>query len=139
MSSSKEDRICASPSCGNEPRKYRKFCGTCEMRKYRQKHSARAAYINLRYHASCRGVPFSLTFEGFKETIEGTDYLINSGPGNNQLQFDRIIPELGYADGNGQIITGRANKAKRWSDEKVWRANKKYNHEQAKEAAGTPF
>src|SRR6478752_2526805 len=117
MSKAKGDRICASPCCGNKARKHRTVCGTCVMRKYRQNNVARAAYTNLRYHASCRGVLFSLTFKGFKETINGTDYLLRSGPGNNDLQIDRIIPELGYTDGNCQVLTGAENKRKRWQDE----------------------
>lgn len=138
MSSHNADRICADHSCGNKARPGRYYCGTCANKVYRANNPIKVAYITLRQHARARNVKFSLTFQGFKETIDGTAYLINSGPGNNQLQIDRIIPELGYTDGNCQVLTGAQNKRKRWQDENVWKG-KKYSHEQAKAAAGTPF
>lgn len=111
---------CATLSCSNEVTG-RKYCNTCRSRKYRANNPVEAAYINLKSHAKSRGKKFSLTLQGFKECIEGTEYLTKRGRGKFDLTIDRIVEEVDeYFDGGIQVLPNVENVKKRYKNLKGW-------------------
>lgn len=116
---------CANPSCANEV-KNSKYCSTCRSRKYAANNPEGKAYNNLKAHANARGIKFSLTLDGFREGIAGTDYLTAKGRGKNDLTIDRIIEELNeYYDGGIQVLTNSENVKKRARNNKSWGTGQK--------------
>lgn len=111
---------CSSISCFNDVKGTRKFCGTCYSRRWRERYPVKAAFNTLRYNAKRRNIFFGLSFDFFKKFCKRTAYIQLKGPGPNDMTIDRIIPELGYIDGNIQMITRIANTIKQRKDEKVW-------------------
>ena len=96
-------------------------------------------YNVLKGHARGRGIEFSLSFAHYREVVVSTDYINKRGPGPEDLTIDRIIPELGYTDGNIQVLTKRENVIKRNKDKEIWRPQRFTSYEQAKQINGTPF
>ena len=77
------------------------------MKRWRTNNQAKAQLTNLRGHASSRGIPFKLSLDHFMEVIKGTDFLDNS-----DSTIDRIDAEMGYEDGNIQIMSRAENTRK---------------------------
>lgn len=138
MSKQQQVPHCQSPNCYNDT-KGRKFCGSCRARKYRANDPARFAYNNLKAHAKERGIEFSLTLQGFQDGIRDTTYLVNKGRMKYDDTIDRVIPELGYADGNIQVLSNCENIRKHHRDLRKKKIKVPYDYEQAKKDAGTPF
>lgn len=111
---------CATLSCKNEVTRG-KYCNTCRSRKFRADNPVEAAYHNLKAHAKSRGKKFSLTLQGFKECIEGTEYLTKRGRGKFDLTIDRIVEEVDeYFDGGIQVLPNFENVKKRHKNLKGW-------------------
>lgn len=113
-------KICDSLHCDRETESEgTKFCSTCRSAQGNVKRPIKYAYSKLKSHANERGIPFSLTFEHFKEFCTTTEYISKRGRGKHDLSIDRIDPNLGYADGNIQALTNSQNKKKDYHDRKV--------------------
>lgn len=138
MSKQQQAPHCQSPNCYNDT-KGRKFCSTCRSRKTREGYPLKHAFINLRSHAKERGIEFSLTLQGFQDGIRDTTYLVSKGRMKYDDTIDRIIPELGYADGNIQVLPLCDNIKKHYKDLRKKKIKVPYDYEQAKKDAGTPF
>jgi hypothetical protein len=63
------------------------------------------AYHNLKTNAKRRGHKFALTFEYFVKWCKETNYIDTKGRTSKAATIDRIIDELGYVDGNIQVLT----------------------------------
>jgi hypothetical protein len=111
----------------------RSSCKICEIdkdRNYRLKHRRTADYIlksilaDAKKRAKKQGVPFSLTLEHLNSlivshcpiTLAPIDWtkaeVVDGHAGNNSPSLDKIIPELGYIEGNCAIISHRGNRIK---------------------------
>jgi hypothetical protein len=111
---------CATPSCNNNAKNC-KYCSTCRARKSRSNDPVKAAYVNLRSHATARGKKFSLTLQGFIDAIAGTEYLTKRGRGKFDLSIDRIVEEVDeYFDGGIQVLPNFENVRKRHKNLKGW-------------------
>lgn len=74
------------------------------------------AFHNIKHRAKQRGVFFALTFAHFKKFCKQTNYIALKGTSPDSLSVDRVIPRLGYVDGNIQVLSVAANSRKRWED-----------------------
>lgn len=93
------------------------------QRRYRAKDSKMSLYRTARQRAKTKGIPFSIEFTdlvfpevcpilGIKLTSYAGSKNKQAGGRNDSFSIDRIIPELGYVEGNIQIISHRANAMK---------------------------
>ena len=86
--------------------KHRGFkCASCEKRIYRKKHPEKYAYDNLRSNSKQRGIPFTISFEYFKQFCHENDYIQKKGITKHSLS-------LGYIPGNLQVLTVSENSKK---------------------------
>lgn len=60
-----------------------------------------------------------MTFAGFLAIPRINEYVWLKGRRKGDLTIDRIKSELGYEDGNCQVLTNEENNKKRW-DEDRW-------------------
>ena len=89
--------------------------------KQKQKYSnpARYHYDLLKSNAKRRKKEFTISFEYFKKFCEDTNYLQLKGKMADSLSIDRINDELGYVEGNIQVLTLRNNSRKEYVDWKI--------------------
>lgn len=123
-------RYCAS-QCGNNAANGRRVCNSCRNKRYRSNNVIPVLYDRLRGHANARGIPFLLSFKYFRKWVIETDYINLRGRKAGDMTVDRIVPRLGYSDGNIQMLTNEANAKKRWTDMRM--------DFKTKEQWGTPF
>lgn len=72
----------------------------------------RAAFVTLRYNATRRRKPFTITFEDFVEFCYKTNYMAGRGRTKTSYSIDCIINALGYVRGNLQRLTLLENATK---------------------------
>jgi len=137
MRTAKKENKCAESYCGKDS-PGRTYCNTCRSRRMKDNNLVGYLFNVLRNHARGRNILFLLSLPHYELIVTTSDYLTKRGRGAEDLTIDRIIPELGYIDGNIQVLTNSANVKKRNRDNEIW-PKRKYNHEQAKQRAGTPF
>lgn len=89
----------------NKRRKNARDCGTCVKRKWRQKYVMKACYQTLKYNATRRHKPFTITFEYFKRFCYRTKYIAGKGRSKDHYSIHRIKNELGYVPGNIRALT----------------------------------
>lgn len=82
------------------------------VRKWRGAHEAEYVFYNLRNNAKCRGILFNLSTHYWKWFCGTTGYLRLRGRKRNDMTVDRIVDELGYVDGNIQMLVNWKNKQK---------------------------
>ena len=109
-SKNKHKDFCQVKYCSNGTRDNSQICHKCHSREYRANNPEKYAYKNLKVSARIRNIPVTISFEQFKEFIDGTDYMKRRGPRNHHLQVDRIDAAKGYELGNIQLVTGLENK-----------------------------
>ncbi len=130
--------LCVEAFCRTSRVKHRHRCSNCEKRKYANENPEKYCFQVLRQNARYRRKFFDLTFEQFLGFLVKTNYLELRGRCACNLSIDRRINEIGYTISNIRAITVRDNSLKRhFVDYKI--KGKKYNHEEAKRLAGTPF
>lgn len=123
---------CPVIRCRNAPRNIddhpqsHQLCGTHYKEQWRMRNPVHAAYDNLRASARRRKILFTLTLTHFREVIEPTRYMDDKGCTRFNLHIDRTVTELGYVDGNIQVITctenvqkENAERRQRYVDEKI--------------------
>jgi len=96
---------CQTENCQNEARLQRKFCYTCEKRKYREKYPLKYWYTTLKMNAKRRRKEFTLTLDQFSDFCMKTGYDEKKGKTADSLSVDRIKPWLGYSVDNIRAIT----------------------------------
>jgi hypothetical protein len=86
---------------------------------YRKKHPLQNMYHNAKQRAKKQNVPFELTKEYLSSIMTDTCPILGiqlefagSSTRYNSPSLDRLIPELGYVEGNVYIISNKANAIK---------------------------
>lgn len=69
----------------------------------------RYAYKNWRNNCKRRGIKFEISFEYFVEFCQKTQILKRRGIYAESWHIDRKIDELGYVEGNLQVLTNTEN------------------------------
>lgn len=92
------------------------LCHKCRSREHRANHPRGYAYSNLKSSAAKRNIPFKLTFEEFKEFLNGNEYLILKGRKRDMLHVDRKDHTKGYELSNLQTLSARENSQKRMQE-----------------------
>lgn len=100
---------CASSGCDKYHVKGRILCDNCRIKQYKAKHPIKYAYQSLRVNAKHRGKVFTISFEYFKEFCIKTKILLGRGRNADSYHIDRIKEELGYVEGNLQVLTNTEN------------------------------
>lgn len=100
---------CSTPHCRRYAIKGRKICGTCKSRKSREANPIRYAYQTLKDNAKRRGHIFKISYEYFVAFCTKTLVLHGRGRTSESYHIDKIIDELGYVEGNIQVLTNREN------------------------------
>ena len=103
--------------CNIKPRiKGRTICYACKSRRYAISQPIRVAYHRLKGHAKARGKEFSISFEYFQQFCTQVEYIAKRGRSSTSFHIDRIKEELGYVEGNLQVLENAENvkKYKRW-------------------------
>lgn len=76
---------------------------------------------NARHRAKTKGLPFNLTHEHLHEILTPTCPVLglelrthrgSKGARDDSPSLDRLVPELGYVEGNVMVISGKANRIK---------------------------
>ncbi len=95
---------CITPLCHNRVRGRGHKCSTCYYNKWKAKNPLKYAYYNLKYNAGKRKKYFDLTLEQFEKFCVETLYLVGKGKTKFSFSVDCIKNELGYTDGNLQVL-----------------------------------
>jgi len=67
------------------------------------------AYNTLRLNAKRRGKEFAISFQYFKDFCAKTKIMLGRGIKADSYHIDRIKEELGYVEGNLQVLTNTEN------------------------------
>lgn len=102
---------CASRGCLNDARRG-KYCPKCYSRMWRVNNPVGSAYSRLKDHARERGIHFALTRDYWVWWCNDTGYIDKRGVDGDAMTVDRIRDEVGYVDGNIQMLTKRNNSKK---------------------------
>lgn len=108
----KDSDLCRVKHCRNEKAPRHSLCHKHRMRIWRARNPMRAAYNRLKNKAKARKIGFSLSFPQFATLCEVTGYIEGTGQDPSCLTIDRIDPNLGYEQGNIQVITLSENSSK---------------------------
>jgi hypothetical protein len=104
--------LCVVRHCRNSRREHGRLCGTHHMAAWRKRNPMKAAWSTLKYHAKARKLPFTITFDQFKEICEATGYMERKGQRPEDLALDRIKNWKGYTLENVRVITVAVNGSK---------------------------
>lgn len=79
----------------------------------------RYAYQTLKDNAKRRGKVFTISFDYFKRFAIRVDYMAKKGITATSYHVDRIVEELGYVEGNLQLLENRENVKKflKWKED----------------------
>jgi hypothetical protein len=86
--------------------------GSLYNKKWRENNPEMYAYLNLVHNAKRRNKPCTITFEYFKKFCRKTKYIQRKGIWKYSYSIDCKINELGYVEGNLQLLTVSANSIK---------------------------
>jgi len=81
---------------------------------WRRKNPVRYAYQTLKDNAKRRGHKFEISLEYFREFCFVTGYIKRKGIYKKCYGVDRIIPHLGYVEGNLRLVTNTHNLKRRY-------------------------
>lgn len=109
---------CAWKRCKTEALASSPYCSKHKHKKRKQDDPLGYYYDNLKQNARRRQKLFTLTKEQFGKFCEETGYLEKKGKGAGKYHIDRINPELGYSEGNIQILECMDNINKYHKEEK---------------------
>jgi len=99
---------CKIKGCRKEAKKGR-LCYSCAVKNYKSRNPVRYAYAVMKGNAKRRKKVFNISFEYFKQFVINSSYMAGKGITKTGLHIDRIIEELGYVEGNLQILTNTEN------------------------------
>lgn len=102
---------CIEKGCRKEAKKGSR-CSNCQDKIWRKNNPLKYAFKNWRNNAKRRGIKFEISFEYFCEFAEKTQLLKNRGIYAESWHIDKIIDELGYVEGNLQVLTNSENASK---------------------------
>lgn len=116
-------RGCKTTGCRNNVAPRRSVCWSCRYRAWEQKYPMQAVYKKWKSNVKRRKIPFSVSFEEFKDFCNETDYMNKRGLGPTDMVIDRIDSTKGYTRSNMQALTQTENGKKSIGE-------KKYKQEQ---------
>lgn len=96
-----------------------RYCWMHKARRFKQQNPLSYIYSKLKYNAGKRGVVFTISLRYFRLFCWWHEYDIYKGRRDNDYNIDRIINSLGYERGNLQILTGKANRDKYHTVDKI--------------------
>ena len=99
-----KNKNCRKPSAPN-----RSVCYCCAVKIYKEKNPIRYSFAVMKGNAKRRGKVFAISFEYFKQFVISSSYMAGKGITKTGLHIDRIIEELGYIEGNLQVLTNTQN------------------------------
>lgn len=81
---------------------------------WRKKNYIFSRFVQLRSSAKKRGITFDLIFEKIEipERCPVLDIPLDGRDRDHQWSFDKLIPSLGYVEGNVRVISMKANRIK---------------------------
>lgn len=100
---------CKTDGCYKTARKQRRFCSSCIMEKFKNDNPVKYAYFTLRNNAKRRKKVFTISFDYFKKFCKKHEYIQKRGVTKFGLHIDRIVEELGYIEGNIQVLENHLN------------------------------
>lgn len=106
---------CIVSYCQRDPAENQRYCNTCRSRIWRANNPVKYAYWNLKNRAKQRGHHFSLTLAHFHEVVTATGWMEQHGRFAQCLSIDRKQDDLGYRDGNIQVLSVSENIRKRYA------------------------
>lgn len=112
---------CITKYCRKDRAKRSSYCSACEYKNKKKNNPLQLAYSILKYNARRRGKIFTISFEYFCKFAIKVKYLKKKGTAAYAYHIDRINEELGYVEGNLQLLTNAKN-VKKYID---WRVNEK--------------
>ena len=92
------------------------LCTKHEHESRKEKNPYRYWYGVLRRNAKRRGKEFTISLEYFIKFCIDTNYISTKGKKSGSMTIDRKIDNLGYIEGNIQIMEVGANSRKRFLD-----------------------
>ena len=95
---------CSTSYCRNNARPKGKTCHACRSKLYRAKNPVAAAYHLLKSNAKRRGKVFSISLDYFKQFCREFDYIRGKGKTKTSYTVECKINELGYVEGNLQVL-----------------------------------
>ncbi len=107
---------CLIQGCTTIARKSRDYCSKHEHEVRKEKDPYLYWYGILRRNAKRRGKVFTISLEYFTSFCKETSYITLKGRKSKSMTIDRIIDELGYIEGNIQILEKGENTRKRFVD-----------------------
>lgn len=133
-----DQRQCAHPGCpssayqsvNKRTGKLRRYtlCNVHRNQAAKAHDLAAWSYRKHKSNAKRRGILFTISLEYFRQFAIETEVLIGAGRTATSLHVDRKIDELGYVEGNLQVLTNTENVRK----ENLRRAKRKiYDYELA--------
>ncbi len=99
---------CKRDKCKKEAKKG-SFCYSCAVKNYKDRNPVRYCYAVMKGNAKRRGKIFNISFDYFKQFVINSSYMAGKGINKTGLHIDRIREELGYIEGNLQILTNTEN------------------------------
>lgn len=100
---------CKNKGCRKDSAPQRRVCYSCAVKSYKEKNPVRYAYAVMKGNAKRRGKAFSISFEYFREFVINNSYMAGKGITKTGLHIDRKIEDLGYIEGNLQVLTNTEN------------------------------
>ncbi len=100
---------CKTEGCYKENARGKSICSSCAIEKFKANNPEKYAYFTLRQNAKRRKKVFTISFEYFKKFCKKHEYIQRKGITKLGLHIDRIIEELGYIEGNLQVLTNSEN------------------------------
>jgi hypothetical protein len=107
---------CLVYGCNNQARKCKSFCNKHEKESRKEKNPYRYWYGILRLNAKRRKKVFTISLEYFIQFCKETNYINTKGRKSGSMSIDRKIDELGYIEGNLQILEIGENTRKKYTD-----------------------
>ncbi len=100
---------CKIKHCRKLPKGNKTICDSCSIRNFKKNNPEKYAYFVLRNNAKRRGKVFTISFGYFKQFAVNTEYMAGKGITKYGLHIDRKKEELGYIEGNLQVLTNTEN------------------------------
>ena len=104
---------CAIDGCRRDRGKKSTICDKHRYLKRKEKDPIKWAYETLKRNSRRRGIMFDLTLEYFKQFCYATKLLEKRGREKDHYSIDRINNDLGYTEGNIQVLPVGLNSIKR--------------------------
>jgi len=107
---------CLVTGCTTPARKGKRVCCKHEHEIRKEKKPYLYWYGVLRRNAKRRKKVFTITLEYFTQFCNETGYIDKKGRKSGSMTIDRVIDELGYIEGNLQILEVGENSRKQYTD-----------------------